>query len=129
MTVWRSFLIGFLLTDIIHTTGACLGGWSSFIVSGVGRFWALLFAGTGLLLLPFLMAGKRRASFLSGWYLLCHAGILIWGVGVRRPLLWLSLASPLRLLVLLGIGVTCVMGVIVILKAAAHKGRQEDKSA
>jgi len=129
LRVWRAFLGGFLLADAFHTIGASFGGWSSFLVAGVGEFVGLCFSAAALVLLVFVSGGKVWGVAAGGLYLLVRAGVVVWILAFRRPLLWLSMAGFLRGIVIAGVAATSVFAVLLLLKAQVHKGRQEDECA
>jgi len=129
LTVWRTFLAGFLVADAIHTIGACFKCWGSFLVAGAGFFGALLFAGAAFGLLFFVAEGKRFGLMLAGCYVLVRVGVVLWAVGVRHPLMWVSLSAPLRLAVLGGVVAGVFLGGFFLFKTYTHKGRQEKEGA
>lgn len=90
---------------------------------------ALLLAGAAFGLLFFVAEGKRSAVMLAGFYVVVRAGVVLWVVGVRRPLMWVSLSAPLRLVVLGGVVAAIFLGGLLLLKTHAHKRRQEKEGA
>jgi len=129
LTVWRTFLAGFLIADAVHTIGACFRCWDSFLVAGMGFLGALLLAGVAFGLLFFVAEGKRFGVVLAGFYVVMRAGVVLWIVGVRRPLMWVSLSAPLRVVILGGAVAAIFLGGLLLLKTHAHKRRQEKESA
>jgi len=95
----------------------------------VGFLGALLFAGAAFGLLFFVAEGRRFALMLACSYVLVRVGVVLWVVGVRRPLMWISLSAPLRLAVLGGMVAGVFLGGLLLLKTHAHKRGQQKEGA
>lgn len=94
-------------------------------MTGVGFLGALLFAGAAFGLLFFAVEGKRLGLMLAGFYILVRVGVILWVVGVRHPLMWVSLSAPLRLVVLGGMIVGMFLGALLLFKTHTHKWWEE----